>query len=137
MSCFKHIRVAVDLFAFHLRCAILHCLLMDLVYSLSHGWGFCLGILVLKGAMEFKHFLLKSSVMSSIEQYCSGGQEEAKKAFRKALADAELKKQKQKTRSERTGCLEEGQGRGVLKVTALWSEAELMEFIVFGPTSHV
>lgn len=76
MSCFKQIRVAVDLFAFHLRCAILHCLLMDLVYSLSHGWGFCLGILVLKGAMKFKmdkHFLLKSPFMSSIEQYCSGG----------------------------------------------------------------
>lgn len=118
MSCFKQIRVALDLFAFHLYCAILHCLLMDLVYSLSHGWGFCLGILVLKGAMEFKmdkHFLLKSSVMSSIEQYCSGGQEEAKKAFRKVLADAELKKQKQKTRSERDRMLRGGTSEGSIK----------------------
>ena len=123
MSCFRQVRAVVELFVFHLRSALLHSLLMDLVYSLSHGWGFCLGILVLKGAMESrmdKHLLLKSSVISSTEQCCSGGWREAEKALQKVLADAELKTRDRKG----TGEIGEGQGRGALKTTALWSDTQ-------------
>lgn len=49
MSCLKQIRKVWDLFAFHLHYALLRCLLMDWVCTLSYGWGLCFWNFCFKG----------------------------------------------------------------------------------------
>lgn len=55
MSCLKQIRKVWDLFAFHLRSALLRCLLMDWVCTLSYGWGLCFWNFCFRGFKDVRN----------------------------------------------------------------------------------